>query len=181
MNKKIRQMTYYIIEKNYVGPNQGTDEYIDADTISICTRPARKNMSGEPCTDGWCGTTNDWAVSAYGVHHSIEAARAEIHTLAGAGGVRQIDLDTDDLDTADDLEYEMECNGLIELYKPGRYEPLSIEATAAWIDPSDIRADMDIEQLYEENANTEGFTLHRGLVDWLQEQRDDLQAAAREE
>ena len=175
---------YYIVEKNYVGPNQGDDEYIDADTISICTRPALKNLSGEPCTDGWCGTTNNWAVSAYGEHPTLEAARAEIHTLAGAGGVRQIDLDTDDLDTADDLEYEMECNGLIELYKPGRYEPLSIEATSAWIDPSDIRADMDIEQLvaeYEENANTEGFTLHRGLVDWLQEQRDDLQAAAREE
>ena len=174
---------YYIVEKNYVGPLVGADEYIDADTISICTRPARKNMSGEPCTDGWCGTTNDWAVSAYGVHHSIEAARAEIHTLAGAGGVRQIDLDTD----SPGIAYEMENSGLIELYKPGRYEPLSIEATSAWIDPSDIRADMDgsdIEQLvaeYEESANAEGCTLHHGLVDWLQEQRDDLQAAAREE
>ena len=111
---------YYIIEKNYVGPLVGADEYIDADTISICTRPALKNLSGEPCADGWCGTTNNWAVTAYGEHPTLEAARAEIRILAGAGGVRQIDLDTDDYD----IDYEMENSGLIELYKPGRYEPL---------------------------------------------------------
>ena len=28
--------------------------------------PARKNMSGEPCINGWCGTTNNINISADG-------------------------------------------------------------------------------------------------------------------
>jgi len=27
-------------------------------TVTIQTVCAHKNLSGEPCTDGWCGTTN---------------------------------------------------------------------------------------------------------------------------
>lgn len=69
---------YYLIENKYVGPNQRQDQYIDLDTIEISTSPAITNSSHEERIEGWCGTTNDWAVYAHGEYGTIEEARAAI-------------------------------------------------------------------------------------------------------
>lgn len=69
---------YYVIETQYVGPNQTQDHYVDVDRIEISTTPAITNCSHEVRTNGWCGTTNDWAVYAHGEYDTIEDARAAI-------------------------------------------------------------------------------------------------------
>ena len=67
---------YYVIETNYAGPNH--DQHADADIIEISTAPAITNSSHEVRIEGWCGTTNDWAVYAHGEYASAEEARAAI-------------------------------------------------------------------------------------------------------
>ena len=34
------EIMYYVIETNYVGPNQTQDQYVDVDRIDISTSPA---------------------------------------------------------------------------------------------------------------------------------------------
>ena len=36
--------------------------------VDVSDLPCRKNMSGEPCADGWCGTTNNVDVQAIGAY-----------------------------------------------------------------------------------------------------------------
>nr|WP_319776016.1 hypothetical protein [uncultured Sphaerochaeta sp.] len=157
----------YIIEENYVGPNQ--DQHIDDDVIKISTDPARKNMSKEICLDGWCGTTDDWAVYARGEYESVEAAREHIkETYKDA---REIDDFYDE-------------GGLIKaVYKPGKYEPLCKEATGNFIYDSlkeSVNAsttDAEISALvddWEAAAHEEGYTL-TGAYDMAVAYRDVLQ------
>jgi len=155
---------YYIIETNYVGPNQ----YADVDRIEISTSPAITNMSHEECTDGWCGTTNDWAVYAHGEYDTIDDARAAITEKFGE--VRDSDENGD-------------SEGVIETYKPGKYAPMSSQETADWMHEaiqSDIEAattDARIAELvdeYEYEANSNGYTLHSDLKDCMLERRQEL-------
>ena len=150
---------FYVIETQYVGPNQDEAQYVDADRIEICTAPATGNMSRKECTDGWCGTSNGWAVYAHGVYDSIESARGVIADKFGE--VRETDP-----------HLERFCNpydaNVIEVYKPGRYTPMGRDETAEWLQ-SGVEDDIDaattdarIIELaadYERVANTEGFTL----------------------
>ena len=144
-------MKHYVIEVNYVGPNR--DQNIDADQIKITTEPARKNLSNEVCLDGWCGTTDDWAVYARGVYDSKEAAEKFIKTLYK--DTRETDFDDND-------------QSIVAVYKPGKYEPLCKEATRNFIHDAlqesittsttddEIRALVDE---WEAAANDEGWTL----------------------
>jgi hypothetical protein len=145
-------MKHYVIEENYVGANR--DQNIDADTIKITTEPARKNLSNEVCLDGWCGTTNDWAVYARGEFASREAAEAYIK--ANYKDAREID------------DFYDEGGTVKAVYKPGKYEPLCKEATGNFIYDSlkeSVTAsttDAEISALVDEweaAANDEGWTL----------------------
>ena len=152
MKAKQQKETVFIIEENYVGPNR--DQHIDADTIKITTEPATHNMSGTPCLDGWCGTTNDWATYARGEFPNLEAAEAFIRE--NYKDVREID------------DFYDEGGTVKAVYKPGKYEPISKEATGNFIYDSlhdsvtESTTDDEIRALVDEweaAANDEGWTL----------------------
>lgn len=164
---------YYIIETKYVGPNQTQDEYIDVDTIEISTSPAITNSSHEERTEGWCGTTNDLAVFAHGEYATIEDARAAI--AENFGEVRDSDANGDRFESGDD--------DVVETYKPGKYAPMSSQATADWVYEdiqSDIKANTTDERIaelvaeYEADANSNGYTLDSDLEGFMQNFRQEL-------
>ena len=164
---------YYIIKTSYVGPNQ--DQNIDADTIDIRTVPAKTNMSHEVKINGWCGTTNDWSVHAYGEYETLELARNAINDIFG--DVR----DADPYDLGEDPD-------VVESYKIGQYIPMSEEETGDWVyEPmrSEIHADTtdeDITQFIaecESNANAEfGATLDSSVEDMVKQYRQELRDEA---
>ena len=165
---------YYIIENNYVGPNRNQDNYVDADTIAISTSQAITNSSQEARTEGWCGTTNDWAVYAHGEYATIEEARAAM--IKKFGAVR--DADDDD----DRFEYDDE-SGVVEIYKPGKYAPMSRQATEDWVYEGirlDITTDTSDEHIaelvdeYEAAANSDGYTLDNDLEEFMLARRQQL-------
>jgi len=74
---------FYLIERQYVGPNALTsDGHIIGDTwhvMQICDTPGRTNQSDEELTNGWLGTTNDWSAYARGAFDTVEEARRAVH------------------------------------------------------------------------------------------------------
>jgi hypothetical protein len=163
---------YYIIETNYVGPNQGQDQYADVDTIEISTAPAITNSSHEERIDGWCGTTNDWSVYAHGEYATIEEARVAIKNKFGP--VRDFDADGSPFESGDE--------NVVEIYKPGKYAFMGRQATADWAWSGieiDIKADTTDERIdaliceYEAEANKLGYTLDSVLENemWAHRQR----------
>lgn len=164
---------YYIIKTNYVGPNQNQDQYVDVDKIEISTSPAITNSSHEERTEGWCGTTNDWAVYAHGEYATIEEARAAITEKFGE--VRDSDANGD--------SFESDDEDVVETYKPGKYAPMSSQQTADWAYEgiqSDIEAETTAERIaelvaeYEAEANCYGGTLNSDLKDFMQDRRQEL-------
>ena len=160
-------MKHYVIEENYVGANR--DQNIDADVIKITTEPATHNMNNEVCLDGWCGTTDDWAVYARGEYKSVEAAREYIRE--NYKNVREID------------DFYDEGGTIKAIYKPGKYEPISREATVNFIYDSLISSvtqtttDDEIRALVDEweaTANSEGWTL-TDAFDLAVAYRDELE------
>lgn len=159
-------MKHYVIEERYTGPNQ--DQHIDTDIVKITTEPARKNMSNEICTEGWCGTTDDWAVYARGEYDSKEAAESFI--MSTYKEAREADFDEND-------------QSIVAIYKPGKYEPLCKEATGNFIFDSLQESvtvsttDAEISALvddWEAAAHEQGCTL-TGAYDMAVEYRDGLQ------
>lgn len=110
---------FYVIETEYVGPNQDSDEYLDVNTIEI---------RGAPGVTG--GVIDGWVERELGEHETIDAARAAIEVKFGP--VREIEIEDEDED------------GVIEIYKPGRYEPMGRNATAGWAF-CDIRTDISAD------------------------------------
>jgi len=130
---------YYVIETDYVGPGQDTDQYIDAGQICISTVPARTNRSGESRTEGWCGTDNGWAVYAHGQYATVDEARDAIANIFG--DVRPLEYVAAGSD-----------DGVIEAYKPGKYVPYGPDATAVWAQDviiEDIGPDTSDERIKE--------------------------------
>lgn len=165
---------YYIVMTEYVGPNP--QENLDSDVIDIRTSPARKNMSGEICVNGWCGTTNDWSCTAHGEYPSIEEAISAIEEKFGE--VRECDA-----------ESESDNPDVVKAYKQGKFIPMSRRETAGWLWEAmkeDIVADTTDDQLenlgeeYEKSANEEGMTLEY-IQDILEEYRQKLRDEQEEE
>lgn len=165
---------YYIIETCYVGPNQNQDRYVDFDKIEISLSPATTNSSHEVCISGWCGTTDDFSVHAHGEYSTLEEARAAISERFG-GEVRKCDANGD--------SFEPDQEDVVEVYKPGKYAPMSSESTADWAYDAiqaDIAADTTDERIaelvtiYETEANNNGYTLNSHLEDFMQERRQEL-------
>lgn len=164
---------YYIIETRYVGPNRTQDQYVDVDRIDISTSPAMTNLSHVERTEGWCGTTNGWAVYAHGEYATIDAARAAI--AEKFGDVRNSDADGDSFESDDD--------DVVETYKVGKFAPMGRQGTADWAYEgiqTDIEADTSDERIaelvaeYEAEANSNGYTLDSNLKDLMQERRQEL-------
>ena len=126
-------------------------------------------MSNEVCLDGWCGTTNDWATYARGEFPNLEAAEAYIK--ANYKDAREID------------DFYDEGGTVKAVYKPGKYEPISKEATGNFIYDSLVDSvtqtttDDEIRALvddWEREANGQGCTL-TGAYDMAVEYRDELE------
>jgi hypothetical protein len=158
--------TYYVIEANYVGPN----DLYDPDTIGIYTRPAYGNMSKEPVVDGWAGTTNDWATYGRGEFGTIDEARAKIAELYPER--REID------------EYDDYENVIVELYKLGKYAIMTREDTVDWLyeamcELTGKESDEELKEIIENaesNVNDEGCTLHSDAFGILSDERDRAKA-----
>ena len=52
-------------------PVRHTHIHRGGERIELRTQPGRKNLSHEPCTRGWLGTTNDVEAVALGEHEVI--------------------------------------------------------------------------------------------------------------
>jgi len=87
-------MSYYVIEKEYVGPvdfNTGYDLLVNGHFFEVRDEPGRKNMSGETAVGSrtepvWLGTTNDWSATARGEYETEDAAIANACALAEGYG-----------------------------------------------------------------------------------------------
>lgn len=171
---------FYVIENKYTGPNQDQDQYADVDTVVISSAPAVTNSSNEERTEGWCGTTNDWAVYAHGEFETIEAARAAI--AEKFGDVRDRDANGDDFESMDD--------DVVEVFKPGKYEMMCKEAVIAWsyeTANAEITAETTDEEIagmideYESEANSFGSSCADHIEDVLIEFRDNLREELEDE
>ncbi len=166
---------FYVVQHSYVGPNQ--NDHVDSDRIEITTEPARSNMAPYGIiTKGWCGTTNDWRVEAFGVFDDIDAARVQVETF---GEMREIEV----FHSGDEMA---------EIYKFGKFAPMSREGTGNWayegvlcsVDAA--TTDQDIHDLvaeFEASANDEGYSLDEDYLremieDHRQKCLDDLDEAA---
>lgn len=170
---------YYIIETQYVGPNQHQDGYTDVNKIEISTRPAINNCSLEPQIYGWCGTNNDWAVFSHGEYSTIEEARTAIGEIFNE--VREGEPNSD--------FFEGQYAHVFETYKPGRYIPMSGEEAHRWVyeemqtyieaETTDERIAELLAEL-EAEANTQGLTLgglpESDMLDYREELRAELKA-----
>lgn len=175
-------MSYYIIKTEYVGPNQ--DQHVDDNRIEIRTNPARTNMSHEVKLDGWCGTTNDWAVYAHGKYETEKEARDYIEETFGP--VREDEEEGDYIGVDDDGNPIQ----AVATFRPGKYIPMDAEATGnyCWegikVDITATTTDDEIEALvkqYEADVNEDGYTLNkRALSDSMEARRDELKAEAEE-
>lgn len=163
---------YYVIETRYVGPNQDQDQYTDVERIEISTIPAVGNESGDVRLDGWCGTTNDWAVYAHGQYDTADDARQAVTDIFGE--VRTTDPNGDVFESDE---------GVIETYRPGKYAPMSSQATADWAYDgiqTDIEADTTDDQIaaliaeYEYEANCQGCTMHSDIEGFMRDRRQEL-------
>ena len=69
---------YYVLISTYVGPNTRDGNHPRPEEekyLTIQTAPGHKNLSGEICTEGWLGTTDDYSLEACGEFDTLESAR----------------------------------------------------------------------------------------------------------
>lgn len=79
---------FYIISREYVGPDCGSaDHHV---RIRISDEPARQS-DGAPVTDGLVGEYDGWCVWAHGAYPTVQAARDAVPYLFFK--LREIDAD----------------------------------------------------------------------------------------
>lgn len=151
------QKKYYVIEVNYVGPN----DLFDPDHIGIYTMPVVGNLSGEPVIEGWAGTTGDWARYGRGAFDSLEEARARIEELYP--------------DRREEESGSPEC---LEVYRLGELAEMTRALTADWLSDAKLtgkETDEDLAEIIdiaEANVNDAGMTLHPDALEMLAAERD---------
>lgn len=151
------EQTYYVIESNYVGPN----DLFDPDHIGIYVTPELGNMSGEPVIEGWAGTTGDWARYGRGAFGTLEEARARIEELYP--------------DRREEESGSPEC---LEVYRLGELAEMTRALTADWLSDAKLTGKetdddlADILDIAEDNANSDGMTLSPDALEMLTEERD---------
>lgn len=156
---------YYIIETEYVGPN--AHENAGRHWIAIATEPAVNNGNGEPCVNGWCGTTNDYCVTAHGAYETLEEAEAALDKT---------------------FPEKRDWNGYTDFddvvrYGYGKFEPMNFSEAEDWLyeamrtDITTETTDDEIDALaigYEDIANSENYTIEDWAVTILRKYRDNL-------
>jgi len=167
-------MKYYPVSRESVRPDD-LRSGITTEAVTIRTTPGRTNMSNEPRSEGWLGTTNDIAEYALGAFDTPDACRQYLRDhgyipLAECCEAIRTD-DTDDWNQADgETWYPAIC----------RYEQIADQfgnnALSRWFQYGEdeivarIRGGESIGEVakdLEKEANGEGFTLV-GLEEFLQ-------------
>ncbi len=111
---------YYVVEVTWTGPDQMSERYIDYDRYEVTTEPPR-NTSGDIQLSGWLGPNGDVSRYAHGVYDVKTAAEYAIIQMLDGKCRRH-----DEVDAAMEL-------GVVALYRPGRYTPMSDEALGNYI------------------------------------------------
>ena len=102
--KEIKQY-YYVIVNTYVGPrndyNFDWENNPEDGELVIQTTPGCKNLSGEKCSKGWLGNTNDNHSHAFGEFSTLEDAQKKANELGYTEVVEGPDdyLDDDIIET----------------------------------------------------------------------------------
>lgn len=176
-------MKYYLVETTYVGPN--IQDYLNDDLIEIQTVPAYTNMSNEPKIDGWCGTTNDWCVNAYGEYDTLEEAKEAAHKIFGELRETDMDIYSDDFDIL--------AGETVIAYRAGKFPRLTEQETADYyyltVD-DEVKGSMSDEELEQYVENVKQFEAEYGnlefVPDWVylremvEQKRDEKKAEAEE-
>ena len=118
--KNETEKKYYVVEVNWTGPDQMSDRYIDYDRYEVTTEPPR-DTSGDIQLSGWLGPNGDVASYAHGEYESQTAAEYAIIRMQDGQCRRH-----DEVDAAMEL-------GVVALYRPGKYTPMSDEALGNYI------------------------------------------------
>ena len=164
---------FYLIETDYVGPNQSDN--IDARRLDISTEPGRTNQSKEIRTEGWLGTTNDWSMIAHGEYSTIGGAVEAAIAVLGEGGGREIRNPSANDDT------------IVCAWRFGRLKPMGASWSADWVAPceTDITGETTDDLLAETVDDcasccaVDGMKLDRAAaLEALTKIRDDRKAAA---
>ena len=177
---------YYLVSSEYVGPNASNlstdfDRIVYGHYVDIRTVPGTTNMSHEPRTDGWLGTTNDWAEYAHGEYATLEdarAARAEMFPQTFASS-------RDDEDLMVGLDDDDEPIEAVERVYVGPGENV-VDAETWLYDAAreDLSAETSDEQLaelaaeYKKDAAIDKIILWDDVEEFLRQIRDEMRSEA---
>ncbi len=112
---------YYVVQINWVGPDQTSCKHIDFDRYEVTTEPPRNNSDGDIQLSGWLDTDGDVSRYAHGEYPCRAAAEHAIIKLLD-GECRRYG----EADAALEL-------GVVSLYRPGKYTPMSDDVLGDWL------------------------------------------------
>ena len=121
--------------------------------------------------------SDNFLVSIVGEYATLDEAQTAFSALFP----EHRDADDSDIDSLSNA-----FNGVVEVFKPGKFEPLGPEGSLVWINDDmtrDINADTTDEEIaqlgltYEQEANDLDLTLDEDVVDALRDYRDELRDA----
>ena len=170
---------FYIIEYNYVGPNQGDRRWVDFDSLEIQTEPGVTNLSHEPKITGWLGTYNDISQTAHGEYPSLKAA---LKYISDHWYVRPIDEDEEPFDD----------ESIVWAGKFGSYKPCSEEGTDNMLyeytdqHVTGTMSDAELEQMAKElieDSHEQGCALYepRAFLERVREQKREKEEEEKRE
>jgi hypothetical protein len=168
--------TYYVVEARYSGANPYENE--DYDRYEIRTEPSRRiGGDGSPCTEGWCGASNEASYYAHGEYHRLDDAVEVIKVLCG-GEYREIET-----------ENKYGDDDVLATYKPGRFEPMNHRDLADYVAASfeaveaatTDEAILEIAKELLDEAQENGSTFEIAtLIEWLEDHRAEAREAEEE-
>lgn len=163
---------YYLVESQYVGPNQDDPRYHQAceGVMTISTEPGTMNFSHEEKTEGYLGTTNDYSSRAHGMYDTIEEARK---AAAKLGYTEEIELDESEQHECGPVEKYTTKTGAMDAWRPAEwlYESRNELGVTA------KTTDEEIEKIAEEIKDSAKFGnvfLYGDVEDYLKEYRESL-------
>lgn len=126
----VKTMTVYAVYNDYVGVNADNKQHIDADYIAL--------QKDKPGAAELTMVIDDWSTRLMGEFETIK--EAEQYLENELGGLREDELLNDDGD------------GIIALYKPGKYGLITAEHVEDFVCESlknDVHADMSESEILE--------------------------------
>ena len=141
---------YYIIERQYV-ESSANDLATDRHYYVVQSEPGITNMSHEPRTSGWLGTTCGWSEHAHGAYETEEAAIEEAARLADAEGHGHRVDDDQEQNTVIVVGDEAWANlwNAIDWIEPSSDEELGITSGMSDEDITNLSGELEAEALQD--------------------------------